>query len=162
MFTVRACLTSIFSLFVSNEHVASNEHTAMTENKKRKIESEGRVFNSEWTNKYLFTAVNSKILLVCRNVVSVPKEYNLRRHFETNHPNLAVLDINEKSLKAESLLASFRSEQNFFKLSSNGSATVTRVCFQISREIAVAGKSFTEEEFIKKMHVTCSFFDLPK
>ena len=48
MFTVRECLTSIFSLFVSNEHVVSNvsnEHTAMTENKKRKIESEGRVFN---------------------------------------------------------------------------------------------------------------------
>ena len=75
---VLACFTSIFSLFVSSEHVVSNEHTAMTENK-RKIESEGRVFNSEWTNKYLFTVVNSKILcLFCRNVVSVPKEYTLR------------------------------------------------------------------------------------
>ena len=31
--TVLACLTSIFSLFVSSEHVVSNEHTAMTENK---------------------------------------------------------------------------------------------------------------------------------
>ena len=72
---MRACLTSNFSLFVSNEP------TAMTESNKRKLESEGRVFKSEWTNKYLFTVVNSKILrLVCRNVVSVPK-YNLRRHF---------------------------------------------------------------------------------
>ena len=123
----------------------------MTENKKRKIESEGRVFNSEWANKYLFTAVNSKILcLVCQNMVSVPKEYNLRRHFETNHPNLDALDINEKSLKAESLLASFHSEQNFFKLPRNESATVTRVSFEISRKIAVAGKSFTAGEFIKK------------
>ena len=151
MFTVRACLTSIFSVFVNNEHVVNNEHTAMTENKKRKIESEGRVFNSEWTNKYLFTVVNSKIpCLVCRNMVSVPKEYNLRRHFETNHPNLAVLDINEKSLKAEILLASLLSEQNFFKLPSNESATVTRASFEISRKIAVAGKSFTEGELIKK------------
>ena len=32
-------------------------------------------------------------------MVSIAKEYNLRRHFETNHPNLAELDINEKSLK---------------------------------------------------------------
>ena len=44
MFTVRACmcacLTRNFSLFVSNEHVVSNEHTAMTENKKKKIKSE--------------------------------------------------------------------------------------------------------------------------
>ena len=62
----------------------------MTENKKRKIESKGRVFNSEWTNKYLFTVVKSKILcLVCRKMVSVPKAYNLRRHFETNHPKVA-------------------------------------------------------------------------
>ena len=85
----------------------------MTENK-RKIESEGRVFNSEWTNKYLFTVVNSKILcLVCRNVVSVPKEYNLRRYFETNHPNFAELDANKKNLKAESLLANLCSQQIF-------------------------------------------------
>ena len=61
-----ACLFDkhFHSLFVSNEHVVSNEHTAMTENKKVKIESEGRVFNSEWTNKYLFTVVNSKILFL--------------------------------------------------------------------------------------------------
>ena len=122
----------------------------MTENKKRKIESEGRVLNSEWTNKYLFTVVNSKILcLVCRNLVSVPKEYSPRRHFETNHPNLAELDTNKKSLKAESFLASLRSEQNFFKFSGNESVTAIRVSFEISRKIATAGKSFTEGEFIK-------------
>ena len=105
MFTVSACLTNIFSLFVCNEHVVSNEHTAMTENKKRKIESEDRVFNSEWTKKCLLPVVNSKILcLDSRNVASVSKEYNLRRHCETNRPNLAELDINEKCLKAVSLL----------------------------------------------------------
>ena len=109
------------------------------------------MFNSEWTNKYLFTVANSKILcLVCRKVVSVPKEYNLICHFETNHPKLAALDANEKSLKAKSLRTNLCSKQNFFKLPSNESATVTRVSFEISREIAAAGKSFTEEKFIKK------------
>ena len=74
----------------------------MTESKKKKIESEDRVFNSEWTNKCLLTVVNSKILcLDSRKVVSVSKEYNLRRYCETNRPNLAELDINEKCLKAE-------------------------------------------------------------
>ena len=87
----------------------------MTENKKRKIESEGRVFNSEWTNKYLFTVANSKILCsVCRKEVSVSKEYNLRHHFKTNHLKLAALNANEKSLKAESLHTNLCSEQNFF------------------------------------------------
>ena len=32
-------------------------------------------------------------------VVLVPKQYNLRRHFETQQPNLAELDANEKRLK---------------------------------------------------------------
>ena len=73
----------------------------MTENKKRKFESEDKVFNSEWTNKCLLTVVNSKILcLDSRNVVSVSKEYNLRRHFETNRQNLAELDINEKQRRS--------------------------------------------------------------
>ena len=34
----------------------------------------------------------------CRNEVSVPNEYNIRRHFETQHPNIAELDANEKKL----------------------------------------------------------------
>ena len=83
-------------------------------------------------------------------MVSVPKEYNLRCHFETNHPNLAELDANEKSLKAESVLANLHFEQNFFKLLSNENATATRVSFKISREIATSEKSFMEVEFIRK------------
>ena len=150
--TVLACLTSIFSLFVSSEHAVSNEHTAITENK-RKIESEGRVFNSEWTNKYLFTVANSKILcLVRRNVVSVPKEYNLRRQFETNYPNLAELDTNKKSLKAESLLANLCCEQNFFKLPGDESVSATRVSFEISRKIAAVEKSLRRESLLKNVY----------
>jgi len=64
------CLMKPQSTFVN----LKVKRTAMAENKRRKIESEGRVFNPEWTNKYLFTVVNSKILcLVCRKVVSAPK-----------------------------------------------------------------------------------------
>ena len=34
-------------------------------------------------------------------MVSVPKEYNLRRHFKTKYPKQAALDANEKSLKGK-------------------------------------------------------------
>ena len=40
------------------------------------------------------------LCLVCQNVVLVLKEYNLRRHFEIQNPNLAELDATEKRLKA--------------------------------------------------------------
>uniref|UniRef100_A0A8C0GSN7 SPIN-DOC-like zinc-finger domain-containing protein n=1 Tax=Chelonoidis abingdonii TaxID=106734 RepID=A0A8C0GSN7_CHEAB len=97
-----------------------------SEKKKRKRESENRVFNTEWTNKYLCTVSKHKILcLMCCETLAVPKEYNLRRHFETKHPNLT-------------------------KLMSTENDTVTKVSYQISREIAAAGKCFTESEFLKK------------
>ena len=90
----------------------------MSEGKKRKIDSEHRAFNSEWTNKYLFVTYEDKIIcLVCRERISVPKEYNLRRHLETQHPAIAKLDQNEKSLKAASLMKSLGKEQQFSKYS---------------------------------------------
>ena len=67
----------------------------------RKKDSEHRVFkfNSEWTNKYLFVTNKDKIIcIVCRETVAVSKEYNLRRHLETQHSTITKLDRNEKSL----------------------------------------------------------------
>ena len=62
MFIGRPCLASIFNLFVGNERAR------MTENKKRKLQSEDRLFDSEWTNKYIFAVVNPKSI-----VLSLPK-----------------------------------------------------------------------------------------
>ena len=73
----------------------------MTETRKETLKESAECLTQNGQTKYLFTVVNSKVLcLVCRNVLSVPKEYNLRRHFETQHPILAELDANEKRLKA--------------------------------------------------------------
>ena len=123
----------------------------MSEEKKRKIDSEHRAFNSEWMNKYLFVTYKDKIIcLVCRERISVPKEYNLRRHLETQHPAIAELDQNEKRLKAASLMKSLGKEQQFFKVLGSESAKSTDLSFKISRKIAVSGKCFTEGEFVKK------------
>ena len=56
--------------------------------KKQKVDSENRQFNSEWTQKYLFVFASGKpVCLLCSECISVSKEYNLRRHFKTNHAN---------------------------------------------------------------------------
>lgn len=56
--------------------------------KKRKVDSENRLFNKEWTEKYLFIAASGKpVCLICNECLSVCKEYNLRRHFKTTHAN---------------------------------------------------------------------------
>ena len=50
------------------------------------MDTECRVFQGKWTENYLFTEVNTKpVCLVCNQQVSVLKEFNIRRHYETHH-----------------------------------------------------------------------------
>ncbi|XP_023102144.1 general transcription factor II-I repeat domain-containing protein 2B isoform X2 [Felis catus] len=53
---------------------------------KRKIDQEGRVFQEKWERAYFFVEVqNIPTCLICKQSMSVSKEYNLRRHYQTNH-----------------------------------------------------------------------------
>ncbi|XP_059570183.1 general transcription factor II-I repeat domain-containing protein 2B isoform X2 [Alligator mississippiensis] len=54
--------------------------------KKRKIDEENRRFQERWEVDYMFTEHNGKPqCLVCLRVLSVQKEFNLRRHYQTLH-----------------------------------------------------------------------------
>ena len=58
----------------------------MSAAKKKKIDDEGRVFNSKWCSKYLVVPHNQGVVcLVCQNTIAVKKEYNVKRHYTTNH-----------------------------------------------------------------------------
>ncbi|XP_016792085.1 mediator of RNA polymerase II transcription subunit 25 isoform X2 [Pan paniscus] len=53
---------------------------------KRKREGEGRVFREKWERAYFFVEVKSMpMCLICKQIVSVLKEYNLKRHYESKH-----------------------------------------------------------------------------
>ena len=54
--------------------------------KHREIESKGRLFKEDWTEKYFFVEHNNKALcLICQETVAVFKEFNMNRHYETKH-----------------------------------------------------------------------------
>ena len=55
--------------------------------RKRKVDDECRIFNKEWGEKYFFVETNDQkaSCLICNESVAVMKEYNIRRHYETNH-----------------------------------------------------------------------------
>lgn len=54
--------------------------------KKHKIKRENRVYKDRWESDYLITNQNEKFqCLVCMQVVSVPMEYNMKRHYSTLH-----------------------------------------------------------------------------
>jgi ribosomal protein S18 acetylase RimI-like enzyme len=55
-----------------------------TLSKRRKVDVENRTFNEKWESDYLFVDFNGKPqCLVCSQVMSVMKEYNIRHHYET-------------------------------------------------------------------------------
>ena len=57
---------------------------AMSSIKTRKAEE--RIFLKKWEEDYLFVENNGKPLcLLCQKTVSVAKEYNIKRHYDTTH-----------------------------------------------------------------------------
>ena len=55
-------------------------------NRKRKLRDEGRAFNEQWTENYLFIENRGKsVCLVCTETVACLKEYNIKRHYDTKH-----------------------------------------------------------------------------
>ena len=60
----------------------------MALSKRRKVDSENRAFNTEWTNAYLFIlpADSTKpVCLICSETVALIKSGNVKRHYETKH-----------------------------------------------------------------------------
>jgi hypothetical protein len=82
--------------------------------------------------------------------LSVPKEYNICPHFEEKHSDLAKFNVSER--QSTELTEVSHSEQNFFKKinADNEAAVMSNVSFLIAREIAAAGKYFTERKFVNK------------
>jgi hypothetical protein len=53
---------------------------------KRKIENENRTYQERWECEYLITNNNEKLqCLVCVQFLSVPTEFNLKRHYLSLH-----------------------------------------------------------------------------
>ena len=75
---------NLFSLVFILYSVAAS-FPKMSLSKKKKFDKECRVFQDSWSVSYFFTEVNGiPVCLVCSQQVSVVKEYNIRRHYETH------------------------------------------------------------------------------
>lgn len=53
--------------------------------KKRNIYSESRVFQNKWFNQYFVIKVKSRVSFVVNLFVSVMKECNIKRYYESKH-----------------------------------------------------------------------------
>ncbi|XP_035985865.1 general transcription factor II-I repeat domain-containing protein 2-like [Fundulus heteroclitus] len=124
----------------------------MSTHKKRKVDSEGRVFNKAWTEKYLFTEVKGKALcLVCGAQVAVLKDYNLNRHYATKHEEkYKNFSDKERATESSVLLAKLQSQQTLLRKRLPSRAAAVKTSFVISHKIARKSKPFSDGEFIKE------------
>jgi hypothetical protein len=84
--------------------------------KKRKLVDECRLFQEKWENIYFFSEVCDKIVcLIFNKGVSVPKEYNLRRHYETLHKDkFGVLEGKLREDKLKNFKSDLQRQQKIF------------------------------------------------
>ena len=88
----------------------------MSLSKKKKVDSECRVFQEKWSLSYFFTKMNEKaVCLICLQQIAVLKECNLRRHDASLHA-----DKHEKfqrprrKEKLDELLQCLKNQQSVF------------------------------------------------
>ena len=84
--------------------------------KKRKVDSECRIFQDEWTWKYFFTVFRDKPLcLICNENIAVYKDYNISRHFNSKHNDVKVRAMTEEERKQKADLRNYQASKVFLR-----------------------------------------------
>ena len=101
--------------------------------KKRKIDDECGVFKEDWTLNYFFTVVSGKaVCLICKDTVSVFKEYNLKRHFNTKHAGYSVgLSVEQKLQKSSDMIKQLTKQQSVFTKTLLTHSTATEASYSL-------------------------------
>lgn len=114
--------------------------------RKRSIESAHRLFKEKWEINYFFIQENGKIFcLICRQTISMCKEHNLKRHYESNHSahyeNIVGKMREEKLLELKAVL---RKQQNIFTEPIAENVAAVKASYRLTHAIAIKSKPFNE------------------
>ncbi|KAG0708050.1 General transcription factor II-I repeat domain-containing protein 2 [Chionoecetes opilio] len=120
--------------------------------KKRKVDLECRAFNPEW-EKYFFTErFGQAQCLICLKTVAVIKEYNVCRHWQTQHQasSFASMSAAERKEAIVKLSGNLQKSTSLFRKQTTEADKVTRASYEVSRLLARRMKPFTDGDFIKE------------
>lgn len=120
--------------------------------KKRKLLEENRAFNDAWTDLYFFIDYRGKPLcLICQKTIAVKKEYNLKRHYDTEHKaKFACLVGDLRQNKINALKSSVKNQQNVFKVQVQSNESGVRASLRVAEILAKSGRPFTDSELVKQ------------
>ena len=126
---------------------------ATPSNKRRKVDLENRAFNDTWTVRYFSIERNGKAqCLICQATVSVFKELNIRRHFETQHRSSKYAAMDEASRQTAVARMKEQLEKQtacLFRKQTAANEQATRASFEVSLLLAKRMKPLTDGEFVK-------------
>lgn len=122
--------------------------------KKRKVDSENRQFNKEWTEKYVFISVNGNpVCLICNECLAVCKEYNLRRHFKTTHANFDAtfpLGSLARRQKISGLTSCYEQRRHILLRVCTDQERATAASLRVAWILGKKKKPFTDSETVKE------------
>ena len=102
-------------------------------------------------NTFLLNVIQCVVCLICNESVSVCKEYNLRRHYDTKHSKTYNLFVNEvrkeKSIKLKNKLFE---QQDLLKRGITETENAAIASYEVSLLLAKNCKPFSDGEIIKE------------
>ncbi|XP_060758524.1 general transcription factor II-I repeat domain-containing protein 2B-like [Neoarius graeffei] len=123
--------------------------------KKRKVDSEGRIFQEKWREKYFLWEVGGKpVCLICSQQVAVPKEYNVKRHYETDADKYSQFTRQRRTEKLNELASNLQKQQAAFSKSRETHEGAVKASYIIAWEIAKVSKTFSEGTFVKDKYAS--------
>ncbi|UYV78390.1 hypothetical protein LAZ67_16001159 [Cordylochernes scorpioides] len=118
---------------------------------KRKIADEHKNFQEKWELEYFCSEVKDKIIcLICNNAISVPKLYNIKRHYEQHKSKYDTYEGLMRQEKLKDFKLGMKKQQFMFTKVSQESEAAVHASYVLSEMIAKHSKPFTEGDFIKE------------
>ncbi|XP_076817402.1 general transcription factor II-I repeat domain-containing protein 2-like [Clavelina lepadiformis] len=120
---------------------------------KRKVSEENREFNSTWEERYFFANSNGKPqCLVCLQVISVPKEFNLKRHYSTMHEKkYGQYHGTSREAILKELKGNYSKQKKMIiGFSKPDSTADLKASYEVALTLAKHGKAFRDGEIVKE------------
>ena len=120
--------------------------------KKRKVDSECRVFQEKWTNMYFFVAQGEKCLcLICKESLSVFKEHNIKRHYDSKHKQTYNKYVGVcRENKITNLQSEIGGLTKLFNNAKNINESIVRASYRVGHIIGKEVHPFSDGEFVKR------------
>ena len=123
---------------------------------KRKLDSENRQFQPEWTERFAFFLPPSStrpLCLICQESVAAIKLSNVKRHYESKHKHFEETfpqNSEIRTTKLNALKASYQSSNRILHTSVTKQQKASQCSFRVAWVLAKHMKPFTDSEVVKE------------